>query len=428
MYKYPIRSDELYHYGIKRRSGRYPYGSGERPFQDINSSAASVYKIAIEKEKAITKDIKEAAKASNSKLYGLENRLKTVDSIQRKINKRQIEDNKTEKESMESIHDSVRYTTISDTEDFVSNYELFKKQMNDLGYIETECKNYFNQFNEGLVKHKAVQSQFSDKDGFTFEVQFQTPESQKAKTEKIPLYEERRKVGINPSRAKELEKEMEMLALKVPDPPDIEKIKSHSNIKHSQEGQVKFKMTEYYYISHGGPGSGRYPLGSGDRPYQKFEKSRRGFGGISGYIQSRKARKAEAQRQKEYEEAQRKRIEYEKEEKRLEADKERVLRSGTAQEVMRYKGRLTNQELGTVAERLRLEKQISGYSSDEIKTALDKMKTIQAYTNVGAALAKDGVSIYNSFVSLYNSTSAGKKDPLTPVKEKGDGGGKKKGK
>lgn len=24
---------ELYHYGVKRRSGRYPYGSGERPFQ-----------------------------------------------------------------------------------------------------------------------------------------------------------------------------------------------------------------------------------------------------------------------------------------------------------------------------------------------------------------------------------------------------------
>lgn len=31
-YKYP----DLMHYGIKRRSGRYPYGSGERPFQGIS--------------------------------------------------------------------------------------------------------------------------------------------------------------------------------------------------------------------------------------------------------------------------------------------------------------------------------------------------------------------------------------------------------
>lgn len=32
-YTKPIRPDEIYHYGIKRRSGRYPYGSGDRPYQ-----------------------------------------------------------------------------------------------------------------------------------------------------------------------------------------------------------------------------------------------------------------------------------------------------------------------------------------------------------------------------------------------------------
>lgn len=30
--------NELYHYGIKRRSGRYPYGSGERPYQGVEGS------------------------------------------------------------------------------------------------------------------------------------------------------------------------------------------------------------------------------------------------------------------------------------------------------------------------------------------------------------------------------------------------------
>lgn len=33
-YIMPNRPDEIYHFGIKRRSGRYPYGSGERPYQD----------------------------------------------------------------------------------------------------------------------------------------------------------------------------------------------------------------------------------------------------------------------------------------------------------------------------------------------------------------------------------------------------------
>ena len=29
----PIAEDILMHYGVKRRSGRYPWGSGENPYQ-----------------------------------------------------------------------------------------------------------------------------------------------------------------------------------------------------------------------------------------------------------------------------------------------------------------------------------------------------------------------------------------------------------
>ena len=37
-----IKHSEIYHYGIKRRSGRYPWGSGDRPFQ---SEEASFYRV-----------------------------------------------------------------------------------------------------------------------------------------------------------------------------------------------------------------------------------------------------------------------------------------------------------------------------------------------------------------------------------------------
>lgn len=37
MYIYPLKSDEIYHYGTKEHSGRYPWGSGDRPKQRLES-------------------------------------------------------------------------------------------------------------------------------------------------------------------------------------------------------------------------------------------------------------------------------------------------------------------------------------------------------------------------------------------------------
>ena len=73
--------------------------------------------------------------------------------------------------------------------------------------------------------HKAVQCTYRNKDGYEFELQFQTPASQAAKELKIPIYEERRKSGISEQRARELESQMKQLAENVKDPPDIYKIK-----------------------------------------------------------------------------------------------------------------------------------------------------------------------------------------------------------
>lgn len=39
-----VYHDDLLHFGIKRRSGRYPYGSGERPFQGEGGRKTSLLK------------------------------------------------------------------------------------------------------------------------------------------------------------------------------------------------------------------------------------------------------------------------------------------------------------------------------------------------------------------------------------------------
>lgn len=220
-----LDENNLSHHGVpgmkwgKRNGPPYPLTSG--------ASSNSIYKDAKKRVNRITSDVTDAVKKSGSKLYGLQNRLKTKNSIQRKIDKKVKEDNLTIGEASNNIKDAIRYTTISSEKDFVNSYNTFKKTMEDKGYKETRCKNYFDLYNKGKVKHKAVQSTYSTKDGYEFEVQFHTPASQDAKNKKIPIYEERRTVGISSKRAKELEKQMENLAVNVKDPIDYDKIKSH---------------------------------------------------------------------------------------------------------------------------------------------------------------------------------------------------------
>lgn len=151
-------------------------------------------------------------------------------------------------------------------------------------------------------------------------------------------------------------------------------------------------MNDFYYLSHGGPGSGRYPLGSGERPYQKFEGSRRKSKGISGYIAEKKKERQRAEE-----------IKRKNQQEILNQNKERVLKSGKASEVIKYKGTLTNDELRNVYKRLQLEKQISDMSSTEL---LDNQQMVNKVINnikKTADWVVTGAISYNTLASVYNS-------------------------
>lgn len=181
-------------------------------------------------EPKITNDVISAVSNSGCKMYGLEYRLKQPTSIAGKIATDAKEKNISYKEAANGIKDSIRYTSVSNSKSFVKNYNTIKADLESKGYKEIRCKNYFELYKQGKVMHKAVQSTFKDKNGNIFELQFQTPSSQAAKELKLPLYEERRKAGINEIRAKELESGMRYLANRVKDPKYIDSILSHSDI------------------------------------------------------------------------------------------------------------------------------------------------------------------------------------------------------
>ena len=215
MYRDLVDSGQEYlaHFGIlgmkwgKRNGPPYPLNSLTRTKIEVNKAKTF--------EKRITTDVKNACSNTSGELYGLNNRLKTKKSIHRKIN------------LGKNIKDAVRYTLLSNDEDFVNNYFKFKNSLRKKGYDEIVCKNYFEDYKKGLVKHKSVQSNFKSKDGYIFEVQFHTFSSQNAKDKKIPLYEESRRENVEQNRMTKLIKEMEKLADEVPEPKNIKRIKSH---------------------------------------------------------------------------------------------------------------------------------------------------------------------------------------------------------
>lgn len=168
----------------------------------------------------------------------------------------------------------------------------------------------------------------------------------------------------------------------------------------------------------------------GIRRYQPYPKGYTGDGKEvgqatkvqqrTGYFQQRKQKKEAANAEKQRLENIRKAREAAEAKRQHDADKERVLREGSATEVLRYQGELTNQELQNAVARLNFESQLRNISSKEMKRNMDRIDDIMKDVKTVTNWAKIGTETWNTIARIYNTTEEGKKNPWPLVTDGGN--------
>lgn len=121
-----------------------------------------------------------------------------------------------------------------------------------------------------------------------------------------------------------------------------------------------------YYLTHFGikERSGRYPWGSGERPYQRLETP-------------------------------------EEKRKRLDENRDRVMKSGTASEVKEYIPEMSAQEIQNAVNRINWTNQLNSLSEKEYKSAFTKIdKSMEKVGKVNNWIGT-GFKTYRNAVAFY---------------------------
>lgn len=175
-------------------------------------------------EPLITQDMLSIIASVSAKSAGLEYRLKSLDSLQRKV-KTEILAGMTEQQALKTIKDVIRYTTIFNEDTFVEQYELMQEKLQEKGYQTMIVKNSW-QHNSAYKGINTFITTLVEKDNIVFEMQYHTQQSFELKNGQLhQLYEQFRDSNIPQSEKHQILLEMQNLSAKLKTPKDIHLIK-----------------------------------------------------------------------------------------------------------------------------------------------------------------------------------------------------------
>ncbi|MFI1252190.1 ATP nucleotide 3'-pyrophosphokinase [Streptomyces netropsis] len=181
-----------------------------------NHAVDAFLKQAEEAEKEISPRVRAAAVLSEAELIGFDQRLKSPDSLKRKVATSMKETpGQTVNQALATMKDSVRYTLQWPDGKYTSGVTLAANLLSAWGDDAVKWSNTWDR----PKGYKGINSAWREpRWGHSYEVQFHTPASKKAQLDTHKIYEEQRLPGTPPERAKELQAQQDAIFAAVPVP------------------------------------------------------------------------------------------------------------------------------------------------------------------------------------------------------------------
>ncbi|MGR4880483.1 ATP nucleotide 3'-pyrophosphokinase [Streptomyces sp. LARHCF249] len=173
-------------------------------------------------ERAISPQVRAAAWIAGAEVIGFENRLKSPDSLKRKVATSLREHpGQSAEAGLATLGDAVRYTLQWRDDQYTDGVTTAAQVLSSWGNDSTKWSNTWGRTDgyRGLnTGWRAPRS------GQLFEVQFHTPASKWAQEATHKLYEEQRLPGTSPERKKELQEQQNALFAAVPVPAGADRL------------------------------------------------------------------------------------------------------------------------------------------------------------------------------------------------------------
>ncbi|WSJ27653.1 ATP nucleotide 3'-pyrophosphokinase (plasmid) [Streptomyces sp. NBC_01324] len=173
-------------------------------------------------ERSISPQVRAAAWIAGAEVIGFDNRLKSPDSLKRKVAASLKEHSAQSAEAaLATLSDAVRYTLQWRDDQYTDGVTTAAQTLSSWGNDSTKWSNTWGR-GQG---YKGLNTGWrAPRSGQLFEVQFHTPASKGAQEATHKLYEEQRLPGTSPERKKELQEQQNALFAAVPVPADADRL------------------------------------------------------------------------------------------------------------------------------------------------------------------------------------------------------------